>query len=116
MSVLNFQDQGIRSSPNSFFPFKFYSILFIFVSFYIFLYIFFIYIYLFILSRGAISVTDFGADPSGGKDSFDAFTKAVAQGMKSNQVHPNQRKGGGRRDERQMRRERRGEEKIRKEE
>eukprot|EP00026_Physarum_polycephalum_P003344 Phypoly_transcript_03354.p1 GENE.Phypoly_transcript_03354~~Phypoly_transcript_03354.p1 ORF type:complete len:494 (-),score=67.72 Phypoly_transcript_03354:642-2123(-) len=34
----------------------------------------------------AISVTDFGADPSGGKDSFDAFNNAIAQGTKSGQV------------------------------
>jgi hypothetical protein len=35
---------------------------------------------------GSISVTDFGADPSGAKDSFTAFTNAIAQGTKSNQV------------------------------
>jgi len=35
---------------------------------------------------GAVSVTDFGADPSGGKDSFTAFNNAIAQGTKANQV------------------------------
>jgi hypothetical protein len=31
-------------------------------------------------------VTDFGADPNGGTDSFTAFNNAIAQGTKSNQV------------------------------
>jgi hypothetical protein len=35
---------------------------------------------------GSVAVTDFGADPSGGKDSFDAFNNAIVQATKANQV------------------------------
>ena len=48
MSVLNFQDQGILSSPNSFLPFKFYSILFIFHFIYLYIYIFYIYLFIYL--------------------------------------------------------------------